>query len=124
LTAGRGEATAETVVLIPVLVLLVMVCVHVAAWHHAATVATSVAARVAWAEAHYGAVPGEGERRAVELADDLDATLAAPVRVHRSASTVRAEVAIAIPALVPGFPSTVWRQATAARERVVPPGQR
>lgn len=116
--------SAEIVVLTPVLVLLLLLCVQVAAWHHAATVATSVAARVATIEARYGAQPGEGERHAHQLLRELDASPGAPVVVERSPAMVRARVAVAVPALIPGLPHVVSRDASVARERFVPEDQR
>ena len=116
--------SAEIVVLMPVLIALVLLCVQVAAWHHAATVATSVAARVAAIEARHGAQPGEGERHAGELLRELDAAPGGPVVVERSVTMVRARVAVAVPALVPGLPAAVSREASAPRERFVPEGQR
>jgi hypothetical protein len=116
--------STEVVVLMPVLVALVLLCVQVAAWHHAATVATSVAARVAVLEARHGAPAGEGVRRGHELLRELDASAGAPVVVERTASSVHARVTVAVPALFPGLPTMVRRDATVARERFVPEGQR
>jgi hypothetical protein len=108
----------------PVLLLLVMVCVHVAAWHHAATVASSVAAQVATTDARYGATLGDGERHGIELLARLGAKAAAPLRVEWSVATVQAEVTLSVPALVPGLPVDVRRRATVARERFVSEMQR
>lgn len=104
----------------PVLLLLLMVCIHVAAWHHGATVAASVAAQVASVEARFGATPGDGQRLGAELLERLGAQGAAPIRVEWSATTVQAEVTVAVPALVPGLPVDARRRATVARERFVP----
>lgn len=116
--------TTEVVVLIPVLLLLVMLCVQVAAWHHAATVASAVAAQVAATEARHGAIPGDGERQGSELLARRAARAGAPIRVERSMATVRAEVTVLVPALVPGLPVEVSRSATVARERFVSESQR
>lgn len=119
-----GDATAEVVVLTPVLILLVMLCVQVAAWSHAATVATSVAARVAHVQARHGASAGDGERVGAELLSALDRTSAAAVTVEHGMSEVRAEVALGVPAIVPGLPAEVRRQVVIVRERVLSEVQR
>lgn len=124
MNAERGEVSAELVVLLPVVVLLIMLCAHVAAWSHASTVATAIAAQVAVTESRYGSTPGDGIRIADEWFTRLQARAASPVTVQGSSRLVRAEVAVAVPPLVPGLPVVARRQVVMVRERTTTQGER
>lgn len=124
MSADRGEVTAELVVLMPVMVLLIMLCAHVASWSHASTVATSIAARVASSESRHGSTPGDGIRTAHELFAQLQVRPADATLVEGSSRLVRAEVAVAVPPLVPGLPVVARRQVVMVRERTLTQAER
>jgi hypothetical protein len=115
----RGEVTAELVVLTPVLVFMIMLCVHVAAWSHTASVATSVAARTAYAQARHGALPGDGQRTASDLIAEVGLTVTEPVQVQRSPHAVDVRISLGVPAMAPGLPTQVSRHSVAVVERAV-----
>ena len=113
----RGETTTQVVLLTPVVLLLVLLVVQLALWLHAANLASAAAARGASAAAVVGGTNGEGVAAASALLADAHVRdVGAPV-VTRTGATVRVQVAVALPRLVPGLPRAVSRSSTEPLER-------
>ncbi len=118
----RGEVSAETVVLMPVLILLIMLAVQAATWYHAANVAQSAAAQGAAAGAVRDAGNGAATARAQQVIDESGAQGSATA--SGGFAEVSVQVIINVPHLVPFFPDTVTVSASEARERFIPENQR
>jgi hypothetical protein len=116
----RGEVTASTVLLIPVVVLLLMLGIQAAIWAHAAHVATASAANGAAVGATRGSGPVTAAAAALAMLADLDGEPVRAPSVVVDARTVRVTVAVAVPRLVPFFPTTVTRTALEPREEFRP----
>ena len=118
----EGDAVTETVILVPVLLLLIMTVVQFGLWYHAKQVATAAVTRAVDVARLPGATPDAGEREAADVLAGAG-TLSDPVvHVERSAEAATAEVHGQAPRLVPGFTWQVGARATAPVERFVPPG--
>ena len=115
----RGDATVESVLLVPVVFLVVLVSVQIAVLFHAHNVATAAAAHGAAAAAAYGAHVLEGERAATVTVAELGGSLKSAPLVVTSARAVEVRVVIGVPQIVPGFPTAVTRSAVEEREVIV-----
>lgn len=120
----RGDATAEAVLLVPVVFLTLLFGVQFAALLHAGSVATAAAAQGAAAAAAHGSGLVDGERAATLTAVELDATLSDKPVVSFDYRDVRVRVTVKVPEIVPGFPGRVTRTATEAREMFAGEGER
>lgn len=123
--ASRGETTAQTVILLPALLLMLWVGVHVALLLHSGNVALAVADVVARRAATADAADERsldalGDSTAAELSADL---LGHPV-VQRTDDTVRVTVTVRGPRLVPLLPDSVSRTATVPIEQFLTEDQR
>lgn len=122
----RGAGSVETVLVVPLLLLLIMTIVQFALWYHGAHVAIAAAqdgARVARLEGGT-CTAGQDRARAVLAATGRKVVLDPNVEASRcTADTVRIEVRGRAPSIVPGFPSLPIRAASAGpTERFRPPG--
>lgn len=118
----RGEVSAETVILMPVLILLILLGVQAATWYHAANVAQSAAAQGAAAGAVRDAGNGAASARAQQVIDESGAQGSAAA--SGGFAEISVQVTIDVPHLVPFFPGTVTVSASEARERFIPENQR
>lgn len=112
----RGEAVAQTVLAVPVVIGIFWIAVQVTVLLHGANVASSVAAEAATAASRNSAVRGVGERAAARALADFGATAAQPPRLEFSGRDVVATVVVKIPRIAPFFPATVTRSARESRE--------
>lgn len=89
-----GAATLEAVLVFPVLLLLIMFCIQVALWYHAASVADAAAQDGVRAARVQGATATAGIDRANQLLDQAGRTIIVGRRVTatRSAQVARVEV--------------------------------
>ena len=99
----NGSSSLQTVLVMPVLLLLITAIVQFAIWYHAAHVAIAAAQDGARAARVEAATDADGQARASQLLDQLGhGVLVAPnVSVTRDAQTVRVEVHGYAPQLVP-----------------------
>lgn len=111
-------------VLTPVLVLVLLVTVQLAAYFHAANVAAAAASRGAAAASPIARGGDDASAAATRTVAELHARLAVAPDVVISAARVRVEVTIAVPGIVPLFPQTVSRAAIEPRERAIPEPER
>ena len=100
-----GSATLQTVLVMPLLLLLITAIVQFALWYHAAHVAIAAAQDGARAARVEGGTAQAGQARARQLLDQLGTgVLTDPtITVTRDADTARVEVRGWAPELVPGL---------------------
>jgi Flp pilus assembly protein TadG len=120
----RGEATAQLVILTPILILLVFLGVQTAIYFHAANVAAAAASQGAAAGSRRGAGVGEATAAAVQTLADLEAGDHAPPSADLSSGVITVTVQVQVARIVPFFPETVSRTAIEPIERFVPESQR
>ena len=120
----RGDATAEAVILVPVVFLVLLLAVQCAAILHAGNVATAAAAQGAAAAAAHDAASVDGERVATLSVVELGATLIDKPMVLVDPQDARVSVTIKVPRILPGFPERITRIVTESRERFVGEGER
>ena len=118
----RGETSVETVLLVPVLLLVLFVGAHVASLARAGQVAHIAATRGAEAAAAFGPDgPGAGIGRgaAMQVVHDLGGAIESPPVIRflngRAVSTVR----LRIEGVVPGIPTVVSRTVVVAPETFI-----
>jgi Flp pilus assembly protein TadG len=127
LRAERGEAFVETALVWLVVMLLVLGLLQFGLWYHAQHVVIGAAQEGAHAAALDGAVSGDGERRAVEVARAGLGSLSEIVSVSSSGGERVAEMRVraTLAPLVPLFPSlTLSADAMAFKERFIPATER
>jgi hypothetical protein len=112
----RGEAVAQTVLAVPVVIAIFWMAIQITVFLHGANVASSVAAEAASAASRNGASARVGERAAARALADFGATAALPPRLEFSGRDVVATVVLRIPQIAPFFPTTVTRSARESRE--------
>jgi len=112
----RGEAVAQTVLAVPVVIAIFWMAIQITVFLHGAHVASSVAAEAASAASRNGASARVGERAAARALADFGATAALPPRLEFSGRDVVATVVLRIPQIAPFFPTTVTRSARESRE--------
>ena len=119
----RGETSAEAVLVLPVLILLVMVVLQSALYFHTAHVARAAAAEGAVAAASHS-VPGSsvtntGAERAAFFATEAGGRIEGAPSAEFSDGLVRVRVTLRVPSLVPFLATRVTRDATEPKERIV-----
>jgi len=120
----RGDATAQLVIITPILVLLIFMGVQAAIYFHAANVAAAAASQGAAAASPRAATAGDGAAAAQQLIADLGGNPAGPPVVSEADGFVSVTVSIDVPSIVPFFPESVSRTALEPRERFVPESDR
>lgn len=113
----RGEVSLQVVLLTPVLLLLVLVSVQAALWYHAVQLADNAAADGASAAARYAAGIDAGSAALAGFVADAGGHLVAGA-VTGDGTVMTATATVRVPHLLPGWPDTVTRQATAPVERL------
>jgi hypothetical protein len=95
----------------------VLVVVQTALWYHAAEVADNAAGDGASAAARLGASAALGSAAAADFVADAGGQL---VEAHVSAdgTTMVATATVHVPRVIPGWPDTVTRSASAPMERI------
>lgn len=119
----RGEAVTETVILMPVLLLLIMLVIQFGLWYHAQHVVQAAAQEGARAARVEGATADDGMRTASAfLTSNGGEGIDGPdVRVTRDDDTVTVEVSAQAPAVVPGLRLGVHASATSPTEEFSAP---
>lgn len=118
-----GEATMQTVLMVPLVILVLMMSVQAALWFHTANVAGAAAGEGAAAAAAAHLSDGEASLRGVRAAQDLSGdahvSLATAPLVAVDARQVVITVRAVVPRVVPFFPSIVTRSALEPREVLI-----
>lgn len=120
----RGDATAQLVILVPVVLLVLLLAVQVTVYFHAAHVASVAAAEGAAAGAAFQAPPEAAVAAAHRMVGDLGGDLARPATVQHGATVVRVTVTLHVAEIVPFFPRSVSRSADEPRERYTTEAER
>ena len=119
----RGETSAEAVIVLPVLILLIMVVLQSALYFHTAHVARAAAAEGAVAAASHvvpaSSVTGTGAERAAAFASEAGGRIEGEPSAEFSDGLVRVRVTLRVPSLVPFLSTRVTRDATEPKERIV-----
>jgi len=119
----RGEITAQVVIIIPTVVLVLILAIQGALYFHVSHVAAAAAAQGASSASAKDLTPGEAVRRGREMADSLAADagteLVAPTAVVVSGDIVQVTVRALVPRIIPFFPMTAIRTVIEPRERFI-----
>jgi Flp pilus assembly protein TadG len=107
----RGEVSAESVIILPVILGMIWLVVQAAVVIHAGNAAYYVASQAALAAARHGSTTG--------AAESVGARLARAPRFEWTAEQVTVQVEVVVPRAAPFFGSTVTRAVTAPRERFI-----
>ncbi|MFM7755227.1 MAG: TadE/TadG family type IV pilus assembly protein [Actinomycetota bacterium] len=122
-TAHRGEVTAQVVIIIPTVVLVLLLAIQGALYFHVSHVAGAAAAQGASSASAKDLTLSEAVRRGRERADSLAADagteLVAPTAVIVSGDVVQVTVRALVPRIVPFFPTTAIRTVIEPRERFI-----
>ncbi|MEK0414931.1 MAG: hypothetical protein RL352_328 [Actinomycetota bacterium] len=113
----RGEASAQTVLVVPVVLLVLWLAIQATIFLHGANVASAAANEGAAVAARYGSSTGAGERAIQRTLTALDSTSKGSWVVEKSGNTVVATVSLRLPRIVPFFPQTISRSAHEPVER-------
>ena len=118
-----GEVTTQTVLMVPVVILILMISIQAALWFHTANVAQATAGEGAAAVSSAGIDAVEAADRgtiaATGFSSDAGVVLAAPPVVAVDGSWVGVTVEVVVPRIVPFFPSIVSRTVIEPREVIV-----
>lgn len=121
--SDSGEVTTQTVLMVPVVILILMFSVQAALWFHTANAAQAVAGEGASSASAAGISDAEASIRGIRAADDLSVeariTLAGRPLVAVDPRAVVITVRANVPRLVPFFPNVVTRTAVEPREVLV-----
>ena len=115
----RGEATAQLVILTPILIVLVFLGIQSAIFFHAANVAAAAAAQGAAAGSRRGAGSADAIAAAEQTLGDLGVSTNAAASAATDGSFITVTVEVEISRVLPFFPDTVGRTATEPIERFV-----
>jgi hypothetical protein len=119
-----GEVSAQTVIALPVVFMMLMMAVQATVYVHAAHVAAVAAARGASAGAMIGGTDVAAVSEATSTLADLSARANAMPSFVRRDGSVEVTVAVAVPRVAPFFDLVVTRSAYAREERYVPETER
>lgn len=120
----RGETTAEVVLAVPTVFMVVLVAIQLAMYAHASTVATVSAAAGAAAAAAVDGSPATGISVATRTVVELSGRLAAAPEVEWRDSEVAVTVRLDVPRVAPFVDVAVTRTAREPRERFIPEDER
>lgn len=115
----RGEVSTETVLVVPVLILLVFLVVQAGVTMHAANVAHHVATAGAMAGARLGGSETYAATVVGVQTSSFGSTLARPPEITMTPRHVVVRVSLRVPRTVPFFAPEVHREVTVSRERYV-----
>lgn len=123
-TSCRGETSAQTVLLLPGLLLCLWIGVHVALLLHAGNVAAAAADAVARRASVEVSSTADLASAARAVVADLGGTLLPPVTIRRREATVAVEITVRGPSIVPFLPDRVTRKSVVPREMFLTEEQR
>lgn len=119
----RGEITAQVVIILPAVVLVLFLAIQGALYFHVSHVAGAAAAQGASSASAKDLTRIEAARRGREVADslvvDAGTRLAGPTAVVVSGDVVQVTVRAHVPRIVPFFPTTAARTVIEPRERFI-----
>ena len=117
----RGEVSAQVVLVIPVIILLLMLAIQAGLYFHASSIAGAAAAEGA-AAASVARIPSEvaarrGQRAAENLVIEAGGQSTSAAIVAVNTETIAITVEALVPRIIPFFPSSVRRAVIEPRER-------
>lgn len=107
----RGEVSAQTVIVVPVVLLFLWLAIQATVFLHGANVASAAAGEGAAVAARYGSSTGAGERAIERTLTALGSTSGGSWVVRKADTVVVATVSLRLPRIVPFFPRIVSRSA-------------
>ena len=121
----RGAGTLETVLVIPLVLLLITAVVQFALWYHASHVALAAAQDGVRAARVQGAIGADGQARAQTELDQLgrDLVVAPQVTVTRGLDVATVDVSGWAPQVVPLLRLPIHQHASSPVERFYAPNQ-
>jgi Flp pilus assembly protein TadG len=121
----RGSLTLETVVLMPLVLLIIMLVVQAGLWMHATHVAQAAANKALVTASAHGSSAEQGRTAGRQSITALGqkVLLGPNVDVDRTATTVTVAISATAPAVVPGLHWHVRASAVGPVERFVPDTQ-
>jgi len=122
--SDAGEVSAEVVLAVPTVFLVVLLAIQLAMYVHTANVASVAAATGAAATAAVGGGPSAGTAAAVRTVVDLSGRLASPPSIEWRDGEVAVTVELSVPKVAPFMDLRVGRTAREPRERFVPEDER
>lgn len=120
----RGETVTQLVLLVPAMLLVLLLGIQASIWYHAANVASAAAAQGAAAAAPSDVPAATGGATARQTVIALGGRLIGEPAASRGLDRVTVTVRVAVPRVVPFFPSSVQRTAVEPLERFVPETER
>lgn len=120
----RGEATAQAVIAVPVVLLLLWMGIQATVFLHGANVADAAANEGATVAARFGGSSGAGEQAIARTLSALGASQGGSWQVRKRSGEVVATVRLKLPRIAPFFPLEVSRTAHEPLERFMTEGQR
>jgi len=117
----RGFETAETVLVLPMLLLLILGIIQGGLWYHGTNLVQAAAVNAYEAARLYNATSADGVNAGNATADQAGGMLTdVDVTVTRTATEATATVTATTPGLLPGVNTTVTKTITGPIERWVP----
>lgn len=117
----RGFETAETAIVLPALLLIILAIVQGGLWYHGTNLVQASAVNAYEAARLYDATTADGINAGAATADQAGGMLTnVSVNVERTATEVTATVTAVTPGLIPGVNTTVTKTITGPVERWVP----
>ena len=117
----RGFETAETAIVLPVLLLLILGIVQGGLWYHGTNLVQAAAVNAYESARLYGATSADGINAGTTTAEQTGGMLTdITVSVTRTGTEVTATVTATTPGLLPGVNTTVTKTITGPVERWVP----
>jgi len=123
LTRERGDATIQTMLAMPVLVLMLCIGVQAAALIHASSVASLAADRGAVSGAAAVTRGGSSEAaiaESIRVVDDVGSHLLSTPGAWHDGTSMFVTVQVKVPQVVPFMPNSVTRSAIAPIESFIP----
>jgi hypothetical protein len=123
-TAGeRGAATAETVLAIPAVLLLILLIVQLAVWQHATHLAQAAAEHALNAARVQGGTAADGRAAAQQFLRPATGPLRAPtLTIDRGATTITVTLDATAEPIIPGLRLPIHARAVGPAEPAPPPG--
>ncbi len=117
----RGFETAETVIVLPALLLIILAIVQGGLWYHGTNLVQASAVNAYEAARLYDGTTADGVNAGTATAEKAGGMLTnVNVNVDRTATEVTATVTAVTPGLIPGVNTTVTKTVTGPVERWVP----
>lgn len=123
-STDRGEATAEAVIAVPVVLMVLWLAIQATVFFHGANVADAAANEGAAAASRYGSSSRVGGRVIDRTLSNLGASHGAMWQISKSGSEVIARVTVRLPRIAPFFPTSVTRSAHEPVERIFAESER